>query len=61
MDNFQDALDQMANEWLEDSVASIGQKASVLNMVATLFVSGTIAWAVMGTFAMQDQITKAMG
>lgn len=61
MDNFQDALDQMANEWLEDSISSIGQKAGVLNMVATLFVSGTIAWAVMGTFAMQDQITKAMG
>jgi len=61
MDNFQEALDQMANEWLENSVTSIAQKASVLNMIATLFVSGTIAWAVMGTFAMQDQITKAMG
>jgi len=54
-------LDQMANEWLEDSITGIGQKAGILNMVATLFVSGTIAWAVMGTFAMQDQITKAMG
>lgn len=61
MDNFQEALDQMANEWLEDSVTGITQKAAVLNMVATLFVSGAIAWAVMGTFAMQDQITKAMG
>ncbi len=61
MDNFQEALDQMANEWLEDSITGIGQKAGILNMVATLFVSGTIAWAVMGTFAMQDQITKAMG
>ncbi len=61
MDNFQGALDQMANEWLEDSVTGISQKAAVLNMVATLFVSGAIAWAVMGTFAMQDQITKAMG
>lgn len=61
MDNFQGALDQMANEWLETSVTGIEQKAAVLNMVATLFVSGTIAWAVMGTFSMQDQITKAMG
>jgi len=61
MDNFQEALDQMANEWLEDSVTGIGQKAGILNMVATLFVSGAIAWAVMGTFSMQDQITKAMG
>ena len=61
MDNFQGALDQMANEWLESSVVGISQKAAVLNMVATLFVSGAIAWAVMGTFSMQDQITKAMG
>lgn len=61
MDNFQDALDQMANEWLESSVSGIAQKAGVLNMIATLFVSGVIAWSVMGTFAMQDQITKAMG
>ena len=61
MDNFQEALDQMANEWLEDSITTIGQRAAVLNMVATLGVSGAIAWAVMGTFAMQDQITKAMG
>lgn len=61
MDNFQDALDQMANEWLESSVSGIAQKAAVLNMIATLFVSGVIAWSVMGTFAMQDQITKAMG
>lgn len=61
MDNFQGALNQMANEWLEDSVTSIEQKAGVLNMVATLFVSGVIAWSVMGTFAMQDQITASMG
>ncbi len=61
MDNFQGALDQMANEWLESSVTGIEQKAGVLNMVATLFVSGVIAWSVMGTFAMQEQITQSMG
>ena len=61
MDNFQGALDQMANEWLENSVTGIEQKAGDLNMVASLFVSGVIAWSVMGTFAMQEQITKSMG
>jgi len=30
-------------------------------MVALLMVSGVIAWAVMGTFEMQDQITSSMG
>ena len=61
MDNFEEALDKLANEWLDNSAYTIEQKASILNMVALLLVSGVIAWAVMGTFVMQDQITSAMG
>lgn len=61
LDNFEEALNNMANEWLEDSVIMIEQKASVLNMVALLAIGGVIAWAVMGTFEMQDQITSSMG
>lgn len=61
LDNFEEALESLANEWLEESVYLIEQKASILNMVAILCVAGVIAWAVMGTFAMQDQITSSMG
>ncbi len=61
MDNFEEALDKLANEWLDNSAYTIEQKAGILNMVALLLVSGVIAWAVMGTFVMQDQITSAMG
>lgn len=61
LDNFEEALESLANEWLEESVYLIEQKAALLNMVAILTVAGVIAWAVMGTFAMQDQITKQMG
>lgn len=61
LDNFEDALDKLANEWLEESVYIIEQRAEILNMVAMLMVSGIIAWAVFGTFDMQDQITSAMG
>ena len=61
LDNFEEALDNLANEWLEESVYLIEQKASILNMVAILTVGGVIAWAVMGTFEMQDQITSSMG
>lgn len=61
LDNFEEALDNMANEWLEESVFMIEEKASILNMVALLAIGGVIAWAVMGTFAMQDQITSSMG
>ena len=61
LDNFEEALEALANEWLEESVYLIEQKAALLNMAAILSVGGVIAWAVMGTFAMQDQITNAMG
>lgn len=61
LDNFEEALNNLANEWLEESVYMIEQKASILNMVALLAVGGVIAWAVMGTFEMQDQITSGMG
>ena len=61
LDNFEEAIDNLANEWLDESVYMIEQKASVLNMVALLSIGGVIAWAVMGVFDMQDQITNSMG
>ena len=61
LDNFEEALDNMANEWLDESVIMIEEKAAVLNMIALLIIGAVIAWAVMGTFEMQDQITSSMG
>ena len=61
LDNFEEALDNLANEWLEESVYMIEEKAGILNMVALLSIGAVIAWAVMGTFEMQDQITSSMG
>lgn len=61
LDNFEEALDNLANEWLEESVYLIEEKAGILNMVALLSIGAVIAWAVMGTFEMQDQITSGMG
>ena len=61
LDNFEEALDNLANEWLEESVYMIEEKAGILNMIALLSIGAVIAWAVMGTFEMQDQITSGMG
>ena len=61
LDNFEEALENLANEWLDESVYLIENKAAILNMVAILTVAGIIAWAVFGVFEMQDQITSAMG
>ena len=61
LDNFEEALEKLADDWLEESVYMIEQKASLLNMAALLAVAGVIAWAVFGVFEMQDQITSSMG
>lgn len=61
LDNFEEAIDNLANEWLDESVYLIEQRASILNMIALLSIGGIIAWAVMGVFDMQDQITSSMG
>lgn len=61
LDNFEEAIDNLANEWLDESVYVIEQRASILNMIALLAIGGIIAWAVMGVFDMQDQITSTMG
>lgn len=60
LDNFSESLDAIGREWLIDSERVILQKAGVLNSVAILFVSFIIAWAVYGTYELQDQLVKAM-
>lgn len=61
LDNFQDALNKMAIDWLEQSINQIEQRAAVLNTVAILAVISVVGWVVFGTFDMQDQIAKAIG
>jgi len=61
LDNFPLALSMMANEWLEDSIRDIEQKAAVLNGIAILSIAVVVAWVVAGTFDMQDQMVNGMG
>ncbi len=61
LDNFPAALAQLADDWMEDSVRIIEQKAAWMNNFAILAIAATVAWAVMGTFAMQEQMVSGMG
>ena len=61
LDNFPQALDQLANDWLENGVRVIEQKSAWLNNFAILVIAGTVAWTVAGTFAMQEQMVSGMG
>jgi type II secretory pathway component PulF len=61
LDNFPDALERLAQDWLDSSVRDIEQKAAVLNTIAILLIAAVVSWVVMGTFAMQDQMVSGMG
>ena len=61
LDTFPEALENLANGWLESSIRDIDKKASILNSAAILMIAAVIAWVVWGTFEMQDQMVSGMG
>ncbi len=61
LDTFSEALENLANSWLEDSIRTISKQAEILNAIAILMISAVIGWVVWGTFVMQDQMVQGMG
>ncbi|MGN0916837.1 MAG: type II secretion system F family protein [Candidatus Enterousia sp.] len=60
MNDFDKNLSRLANDYLDSSVRRMEAISNVLNSVGILLVSAIIAWVVLGTFQMQDQITSAL-
>lgn len=60
MTDFDKNLTSVANDYLNESVRKMESISNVLNSIGILLVSAIIAWVVLGTFQMQDQITAAI-
>ena len=60
MNGFDKNLSQVANDYLAESVRKMESLSNVMNSAGILLVSLIIAWVVLGTFQMQDQITAAL-
>lgn len=60
MNDFGENVSRLANDYLTDSVRRMESISSVLNSVGILLVSVIIAWVVLATFQMQDQITTML-
>ena len=58
MNDFSKNLDQIARDYMEESVRKMENMSSVLNSVGIILVSLIIGWVVLGTFQMQEQITS---
>lgn len=60
MNGFDQNLTSVANDYLDQSIRKMEAISNTLNSVGILLVSAIIAWVVLGTFQMQDQITAAL-
>lgn len=60
MNDFSSNISNMANDYLDDSVRKMESISSTMNSVGILLVSVIIAWVVLATFQMQDQITMML-
>ena len=60
MNGFDENLTQVANDYLNESVRKMEKVSNTLNSLGILLISAIIAWVVLGTFQMQDQITAAI-
>ncbi|MBO5696061.1 MAG: type II secretion system F family protein, partial [Alphaproteobacteria bacterium] len=60
MNEFGQNLNQVANDYLAESVRKMESISNVMNSIGILLVSGIIAWVVFGTFGMQEQITSVL-
>lgn len=60
MNDFDQNLSEIANDYLDMSVRKMENISSIMNSIGILLVSAVIAWVVFGTFDMQDQITSIL-
>lgn len=60
MNGFDQNLQHVANDYLDESIRKMERVSNILNSSGILLVSVIIAWVVFGTFQMQDQITAAL-
>ncbi len=60
MNEFDQNLSKIANDYLDESVRKMEAISSSLNTLGILLVSIIIGWVVFGTFQMQDQITTVL-
>ena len=60
MTDFDKNITSIANDYLNDSVRKMESISNILNSIGILLVSAIIAWVVLGTFQMQDQITAVL-
>lgn len=59
LDNFDESLDLLAKEWINDSVSRAQTAAKLINNVMLFAVAGTIGYLAMSMFELQDLVAQS--
>jgi type II secretory pathway component PulF len=60
MNRFDETLETLGEEWLEDSVVAIKGQTGVLRNVAFIVLGVTFGWIAIGIFSLQEQIASSL-
>lgn len=60
LNKFDETLEKLGTEWLEDSVQKIEQQTGILRNISFIILGGVFAWIAMGIFSLQQQITNSL-
>lgn len=60
LNKFDETLEQLGKEWLEDSVESIKAQTGILRTVSFIVLGVTFGWIAAGIFSLQDQISRGL-
>ncbi len=60
LEGFDETLQKLGEEWMEDSVEKIKAQANVMKNVALLIMGGVFGWIVGGIFSLQQQIQSSL-
>jgi len=58
LNKFDETLERMGTEWLEESVTKIAGQTAVFRNIAFLILGGVFMWIAAGIFSLQQQITS---
>lgn len=60
LNKFDETLEKLGTEWLEDSVQKIERQTGILRNISFVVLGGVFAWIATGIFSLQQQITNSL-
>lgn len=60
LSGFNQALQIIGNEWIEEAVTSITARMNIIFIISIMFVASVVLLMVSGLFSMQEQVAQAM-